>query len=105
MAEEKGPWFGAQYAGACDGCGDSIEEGNSIRADGEGGYECRGCGEPKHWTRPTAANVTRILRHCVQGRCTGSRSTGRGPRRRTSECQWHPLRSSPWQSRVQQTCS
>ena len=57
MAEEKGPWFGAQYAGACDGCGDSIEEGNSIRADGEGGYECRGCGEPKHWTRPTAANV------------------------------------------------
>ena len=42
---EKGPWFGAMYAGTCDSCFDRIEEGDRIRADGKGGYECEDCGE------------------------------------------------------------
>lgn len=41
---EKGPWFGAMYDGHCDGCGDDIFEGDRIRADGAGGYECENCG-------------------------------------------------------------
>jgi hypothetical protein len=41
-----GPWFTAQYGGECACCGDDICPGDTIRADGEGGYacnECRGC--------------------------------------------------------------
>lgn len=41
----KGPWFGAMYAGTCDGCFDRIHEGDRIRADGQGGYECTPCGD------------------------------------------------------------
>ena len=41
--DTKGPWFGAMYAGTCDSCFDPIQEGDSIRADGQGGYECRDC--------------------------------------------------------------
>ena len=40
-----GPWFGAAYAGACGSCGDPIEEGDRIRADGHGSYLCEDCGE------------------------------------------------------------
>lgn len=42
-----GPWFTAQYEGECVCCGDDITPGDTIRADGEGGYvcdECGGCG-------------------------------------------------------------
>jgi len=42
---EKGPWFGAMYDGKCASCEDSIFEGDRIRADGEGGYECEDCGD------------------------------------------------------------
>lgn len=41
---EKGPWFGAMYDGRCSGCEDAICEGDRIRADGTGGYECEDCG-------------------------------------------------------------
>lgn len=41
---EKGPWFGALYAGECSSLGCSIAEGDRIRADGLGGYECEDCG-------------------------------------------------------------
>jgi len=72
---DKGPWFGAQFPGICEGCGNGFEEGDMIRADGNGGWECeKWCGqddpaepaccdgcegseEPKNWERPTAANV------------------------------------------------
>ena len=40
-----GPWFPARFDSECDGCGDPIDEGDQIRADGEGGYVCEGCGE------------------------------------------------------------
>lgn len=40
-----GPWFDASYPGSCSRCFDRIEEGDHIRADGEGGYECEDCGE------------------------------------------------------------
>lgn len=40
-----GPWFAAGYNGFCSGCGDDIEEGDRIRADGDGGYECEECGD------------------------------------------------------------
>lgn len=42
---EKGPWFGAMYDGRCSVNECLIEEGDRIRADGEGGYECEGCGD------------------------------------------------------------
>lgn len=49
----KGPWFGAQYDGHCDGCGNSIEEGDMIRADGEGGWECEAwCGQDDELPEP-----------------------------------------------------
>lgn len=41
---EKGPWFGAMYPGRCDVNECRIEEGDRIRADGQGGYECEDCG-------------------------------------------------------------
>lgn len=40
---QKGPWFGALYTGECSGCDGAIYEGDRIRADGEGGYECEQC--------------------------------------------------------------
>lgn len=44
-----GPWFTAGYDGDCDGgfdsqCSGQITEGDTIRADGEGGYLCQSCG-------------------------------------------------------------
>lgn len=39
----KGPWFGANYAGECSGCGDGIYEGDRIRSDGRGRYEGECC--------------------------------------------------------------
>lgn len=41
---EKGPWFGAMYDGRCYICYRSISEGDRIRSDGQGGYECESCG-------------------------------------------------------------
>jgi hypothetical protein len=39
-----GNWFTAQFDGECEnGC--DIQEGDTIRSDGEGGYLCVTCGE------------------------------------------------------------
>jgi hypothetical protein len=35
-----GPWFEARFDSTCDTCGAGIFEGDMIRADGIGGYEC-----------------------------------------------------------------
>lgn len=35
-----GPWFVAQLEGDCSRCGDDIEPGDTIRADGWGSWEC-----------------------------------------------------------------
>lgn len=46
---EFGPWFEAQYPGRC--AADrrhGIEPGDQIRADGQGGYVCRTCGQEDH---------------------------------------------------------
>jgi hypothetical protein len=40
-----GPWFLAGYFGACADCGEDIEPGDVIRADGESGYLCEACGQ------------------------------------------------------------
>lgn len=52
----KGPWFGALYDGRCSSCDDAIYEGDRIRADGQGGYECEcgdeGLGAGVDWKRP-----------------------------------------------------
>jgi hypothetical protein len=40
-----GPWFAAGYPGRCSLGEETIREGDRIRADGEGGYLCRACGE------------------------------------------------------------
>jgi hypothetical protein len=40
-----GPWFTAAFDGECDGpCGREIQEGDTIRSDGEGGWLCDSCG-------------------------------------------------------------
>lgn len=39
-----GPWFIAAFATDCS-WGDAIEEGDEIRADGEGGWEHQACAE------------------------------------------------------------
>lgn len=40
---DPGPWFIARFEGECSAEGDTIEEGDEIRADGSGGYEHRDC--------------------------------------------------------------
>lgn len=40
-----GPAFEAAYPGRCSGCGDAIDPGDQIRADGDGGYRLRCCWE------------------------------------------------------------
>lgn len=42
---DKGPWFGAMYEGRCSVSECLISEGDRIRADGQGGYECEDCGD------------------------------------------------------------
>lgn len=42
---EAGPWFTAMYPGECSLSGERFYEGAMIRADGDGGYECRDCVE------------------------------------------------------------
>src|SRR5688500_7255495 len=39
----KGPWFSAKYTSECAGCDGAIYEGHTIRANGQGGYECERC--------------------------------------------------------------
>lgn len=45
QSSEKGPWFGAMYDGRCSVSECPIYEGDRIRADGQGGYECEDCGD------------------------------------------------------------
>lgn len=42
-ARGPGPWFIAARPGACSDCGESFEEGDTIRADGWGSWEGRYC--------------------------------------------------------------
>jgi hypothetical protein len=39
--KKPGPWFPAGHPDECSNCGWDIEEGDPIRADGEGGWECK----------------------------------------------------------------
>lgn len=39
-ARGPGPWFTAGLEGNCSRCGDDIEPGDTIRADGWGSWEC-----------------------------------------------------------------
>lgn len=48
----KGPWFGAMYDGFCSVSLCKIAEGDRIRADGQGGYECEDCGDTDLWDTP-----------------------------------------------------
>jgi hypothetical protein len=44
---EAGPWFIAGFDGECDlGDCSGISEGDTIRANGSGGWECESCTEP-----------------------------------------------------------
>ncbi|HLK77201.1 MAG TPA: hypothetical protein VKU77_26565 [Streptosporangiaceae bacterium] len=38
------PWFRAAFPGRCSVCGEDIRPGDTIRADGWGGYRCEECG-------------------------------------------------------------
>lgn len=42
IQDNRGPAFPAKFGGTCTSCGDRIEPGDMIRADGEGGWECDG---------------------------------------------------------------
>jgi len=57
QAPEKGPWFGAMYEGRCSVGECRIEEGDRIRADGEGGYECEDCGDIADVGGPRASSI------------------------------------------------
>ena len=46
-----GPWFIAARPGACSCCGDSFDEGDTIRADGWGSWECENCEDAGHPNR------------------------------------------------------
>jgi hypothetical protein len=59
-----GFWFNAAFPGICEECGKGFEQGHTVRADGQGGYQCRDCSpevkaveQGQAWERPTAANV------------------------------------------------
>jgi hypothetical protein len=39
------PWFQAGYPGECSITGHEFEEGDTIRADGDAGWECQECVE------------------------------------------------------------
>lgn len=41
---ERGPWFSARFEGWCCNCGQPVDPGDQIRADGLGGYLCHECG-------------------------------------------------------------
>lgn len=41
---EYAPWFAARFEGWCSECGQPIDAGDQIRADGLGGYLCHECG-------------------------------------------------------------
>lgn len=41
--DRTGPWFIASYESVLSCCGNECEEGDEIRADGEGGWEGRCC--------------------------------------------------------------
>jgi hypothetical protein len=41
--DEPGPWFIAGFDDVCSRGGEPIDSGDTIRADGDGGWECRGC--------------------------------------------------------------
>lgn len=45
MNTQLGPWFIAAYYSECADCSTDIEPGDEIRADGDGGYLCRECGD------------------------------------------------------------
>lgn len=42
-ADGPGPWFYASYAGDCSGCCAPYDEGDLIRADGNGEWEAQDC--------------------------------------------------------------
>lgn len=44
-ADHVGAWFTAQYPGECGNCTAPVIPGDTIRADGRGGYECADCGK------------------------------------------------------------
>lgn len=64
---DKGPWFGAMYDGRCSVNECAIFEGDRIRADGQGGYECEDCGDLDDtpvaalYSEPTEEAVTDAL--------------------------------------------
>jgi hypothetical protein len=41
--DEPGDWFVADFDGECSRGQEQIVPGTTIRADGDGGFECRGC--------------------------------------------------------------
>lgn len=42
-ADVPAPWFQAGYPGECSVSGHEFDEGDTIRADGDAGWECREC--------------------------------------------------------------
>jgi len=41
--DQPGPWIVAGFDGVCSRGGEHLLEGEDIRADGDGGWECREC--------------------------------------------------------------
>lgn len=72
-----GPWTEAQFSGRCSYCGERIEPGDDIRADGQRGWLGRCCGEDHEPARPLpyVPDPKDILHDRLSA---GSLDTGRG---------------------------
>jgi hypothetical protein len=72
-----GPWAEARFEGWCAGCGEAIMPGDDIRADGQGGWLGRCCGEDSEPARPLpyVPDPKDILHDRLSG---GSLDRGRG---------------------------
>ena len=71
-----GPWFQAAHDGYCPGCGTPIEPGDTIRADGRGGWICEPCGQAEVEYEPGTGHAATLLEQFAAGYI----DTGRGYR-------------------------
>lgn len=64
--EGKGPWIDALHYGECSSeCGERIEPGAIIRADGEGGWEISGCPDNSEPTREGVRTIVTAVAETV----------------------------------------
>ena len=56
-----GPWFAARYRGDCSNCSAPFDKGDTIRSDGEGGWEATCCADTADNGEPTPLRRARFV--------------------------------------------